>query len=130
MRFLILILFTAILFVASAIASYNYDMDPANGVDILEGFGAVITLLLGAVIVFYELDLFCTVFYFLVKPKTVDKSILNISANVSLILVFFNGFYKDIFDEDIIAPLIVFAIYFVLRACCFVMPNRVQKPNE
>ena len=67
--FSLLILITAIFFVAGAIVSYNYDMDPANGVDILEGFGAALTLIVGGLVVFYELDLFYTVYYFLIKPK-------------------------------------------------------------
>ena len=118
------ILITSILFIVSAVSSYNYDMDPANGVDILEGFGAVFTIMVGAFVVFYELDLFYTVYYFLIKPKTVAKSILNVLSNASLLLVFFNEGYKDIFSEDVIAPLIVFAIYIVLRISCFFAPNR------
>ena len=32
--FLLLVLITAIVFIVAAVDSYNYDMDPANGVDI------------------------------------------------------------------------------------------------
>ena len=113
--FLILIFITTIFFIAAAIDSYHYDMDPANGVDILEGFGAAMLIVLGGFIVFYELDLFYTVYYFLVKPKTVAKSILNILSNLSLLLLFFSKYYKNIFEEDVIAPLIVFFMYVVLR---------------
>ena len=91
--FLTVILITAIFFIAAAIDSYNYDMDPANGVDILEGFGAVLAIMIGACVVFYELDLFYTVYYFLIKPKNIAKSILNILANASLLLVFFADYY-------------------------------------
>lgn len=42
-----LILITAIYTIVSAIESYHYDMDPANGVDILEGIGAAIIILIG-----------------------------------------------------------------------------------
>ena len=122
--FLTIILITAILFVAAAIDSYNYDMNPANGVDILEGFGAVLAIMIGAFVVFYELDLFYTVYYFLIKPKTIAKSILNILANTSLLLVFFADYYKNIFSEDVLAPLLVFAIYIVLRISSLIMPNR------
>ena len=122
--FLMLILITAILSIVSAIASYNYDMDSTNGVDILEGLGAVLTIMVGAFVIFYELDLFYTVYYFFIKPKTIARSILNVLSNVSLLLVFFNDYYKDIFSEDVIAPLIVFAIYIVLRISCFIIPNR------
>ena len=122
--FLTVILITAIFFIAAAIDSYNYDMDPANGVDILEGFGAVLAIMIGAFVVFYELDLFYTVYYFLIKPKTIAKSILNVLANLSLLLVFFGDCYGDIFSEDYIAPIIVFAIYAVLRISCLIIPYR------
>ena len=122
--FLILIFLTAAFFVVTAIDSYNYDMDPANGVDILEGFGAVLAIMIGAFVIFYELDLFYTVYYFFIKPKTIAKSILNILANASLLLLFFVDFYKDIFSEDIIAPLIVFTIYIALRISYFLIPGQ------
>ena len=122
--FLFLIFVTAIFTIVSVVKSYQYDMDPANGVDIMEGMGAAFLIIIGGFVVLYELDLFYTVYYFLIKPKTIAKSILNILANLSLLLSFFNDFYKDIFSEDIIAPLIVFAIYVVLRITCFMVPNR------
>ena len=122
--FLILIFLTAAFFVVTAIDSYNYDMDPANGVDILEGFGAVLAIMIGAFVIFYELDLFYTVYYFFIKPKTIAKSILNILANASLLLLFFVDFYKDIFSEDVIAPLIVFTIYIALRISYFLVPSQ------
>ena len=122
--FLTIILITAIFFIAAAIDSYNYDMNPANGVDILEGFGAVLAIMIGAFVVFYELDLFYTVYYFLIKPKTIAKSILNILANASLLLIFFADYYKNIFSEDVIAPLFIFAIYIALRISSLIIPNR------
>lgn len=122
--FLFLIFVTAIFTIVSVVKSYQYDMDPANSVDIMEGMGAALLIIIGGFVVLYELDLFYTVYYFLIKPKTIAKSILNILANLSLLLSFFNDFYKDIFSEDIIAPLIVFAIYVVLRITCFMVPNR------
>ena len=76
-----LILITAIVFIVGAIQSYNYDMDPANGVDIFEGFGAVLIAVVGGFVVFYELDLFYTTYYFFIKPKTIAKSILNVFSN-------------------------------------------------
>ena len=125
--FLLLIFVTAIFTIVSAVKSYQYDMDPANGIDALEGFGAVFLLIIGGFVVFYELDLFYTAYYFLIKPKTITKSILNILANLSLLLVFFNKYYKNIFSEDMIAPLIVFGMYVVLRIACFLVPNRALK---
>ena len=122
--FLLLIVITSLLFIKGAIDSYNDDMDPANGVDILEGFGAVLTMMVGGFVVFYELDLFYTVYYFFIKPKTVAKSILNILSNLSLLLIFFSEYYKDIFKEDVIAPLIVFFTYIVLRIVYVIVSTR------
>ena len=113
--FLALIVITSFVFIKGAIASYNYDMDPANGVDILAGFDAVLIMMVGGFVIFCELDLFYTVYYFFIKPKTVAKSILNVFSNLSLLLIFFSEYYKDIFKEDVIAPLIVFFTYIVLR---------------
>ena len=122
--FLTVILITTIFFIAATIDSYNYDMDPANGVDILEGFGAVLAIMIGAFVVFYELDLFYTVYYFLIKPKTIVKSILNILANMSLLLIFFADYYKNVFSEDVIAIFIVLTIYALLRISSFIVPNQ------
>ena len=115
--FLTLILISAIFFITTAIASYNYDIE--NKVDIFAGFGAVLTIVVGAFVVFYELDLFYTVYYFVVKPKNLTKSILNILANVTLFLIFFVDYYKNIFPEDVAAPFVVFAIYVILRISYF-----------
>lgn len=125
--FLTLIIITAITTVVSAVSSYNYEMDPANGVDIMEGLEAVLIMMVGGFAILYELDLFYTVYRIFVKPKSVTGTFLNILANLSLLLSFFNGFYKDIFEEDVIAPLIVFAVYIVLRLVCFVFPERDSK---
>jgi ABC-type multidrug transport system fused ATPase/permease subunit len=119
--FLTLIFITSIFFVVSAIASYNYDIDPAIGVDIFGGVGAVLSftlvIMIGVFVVFYELDLFYTVYYFLIKPKTIAKSILNVLANASLLLVF-------------LSPLILFAIYIVLRISYFIISIRESKRKE
>ena len=115
--FLLLILITAIVFIAAAVESYNYDMDPANGVDIMEGMGAAILIVLGGFVVFYELDLFYTVYYFFVKPKTVTKSILNILSNTSLLLSFFSTRIARALSisEEITVAIALFGIYLALR---------------
>lgn len=125
--FLLLIFITATIFIVSAIDSYNYDMDPNNGVDILEGFGAVLIIVVGGFVVFYELDLFYTVYYFFVKPKTKTKSILNILANISLVLILVYNHLSDIFMELRaleITPLILFFIYITLRIVYCVVSTR------
>ena len=116
--FSILILITAIAFIIGAIDSYNYDMDPNNGVDIFEGLGAVLITMVGGFVVFYELDLFYTTYYFFIKPKTKIKTILNILANFSLVLIFVYSHLSNIFMElrvYEITPVILFWIYGVLR---------------
>ena len=116
--FSILILITAIAFIIGAIDSYNYDMDPNNGVDIFEGLGAVLITMVGGFVVFYELDLFYTTYYFFIKPKTKIKTILNILANFSLVLIFVYSHLSNIFMElrvYEITPVILFWIYVVLR---------------
>ena len=124
--FLLLILVTATAFLIAAIDSYNYDMDPANGVDIMEGMGAAFLIIIGGLVVFYELDLFYTVYYFFIRPKTLIKSILVIFSNLTLLLVLFSENIIDFvrihfrnivespFEEGII-PIGLFLIYFILK---------------
>ena len=114
--FLILIFITSFIFITAAIESYNYDMDPANGVDILEGFGAVLIMVVGGIIVFYELDLFYTIYYLFVKRRTLLKTILNIMSNACLLFVVLSAiFSSDFIKRHEILILIAFLIYVVLR---------------
>ena len=136
--FSILIIITAITFVVGAIQSYNYDMDPANGVDILEGLGAAITLMIGGFVVFYELDLFYTVYYFFIRPTTITISILNIFSNLTLLTVFFTDsishflyiYVSEIFSEEMIVLFACLLIYVVLRTvCAMVSVRQTEKEN-
>ena len=128
--FSILILITAIVFIIGAIQSYNYDMDPANGVDIFEGFRAVLIAVVGGLVVFYELDLFYTVYYFLVKPKTIVKSILNVVSNLTLLSIVFTDaishflykYVSEIFGEEIILLFALFFVYVIFRIICVSIP--------
>ena len=90
-----LIALTVIGCVAAAVATYVYEMDPANGVDIFEGFGAFIVLLVGFFVVLFEADLFYTVYYFLFRPRTKIKSVLNILAGVCWPLFFLAGYLPE-----------------------------------
>ncbi len=133
--FSLLILVTAIIFIIGAISSYNYDLKTLSG-DIGDakwiGFGAILTLMVGGFVVFYELDLFYTVYYFLIKPKTTIKSILNIFSNISLLLVIFTDYIShflfkyvsEIFGEETIVLLALLFIYVVLRIVCAIIPTR------
>ena len=121
--FLALILITAIIFIIGAINTYNYEV--AND-DIMMGFGAAMILAVGGFVVFYELDLFYTVYYFLVKPKTIAKSILNVVSNLTLLGVFFTDttahllfrFVSEVFGEEVIVLFALFFIYVILRIVC------------
>lgn len=93
--FSVLIALTVIGCVAAAVATYAYEMNPANGVDIFEGFGAFIVLLGGAFLVLFEADLFHTVYYFLFKSRTKAKSVLNILAGVCWPLFFLAAYLPE-----------------------------------
>ena len=128
--FLLLIVITSFAFIKGAIDSYNYDMDPANGVDIMEGMGAAMLIGLGGFVVFYETDLFYTVYYFLIMPKTTVKSVLNVLSDVSLLLQFFVVHIARIISvsEEINLAIALFCIYLVLRAVyTFVSINSLEQ---
>ncbi len=136
--FSLLILVTAIIFIVGAISSYNYDITN-NSEDKWIGFGAILTLMVGGFVVFYEFDLFYTVYYFLIKPKTAIKSTLNILSNISLLLVIFTDYIShflfkyvsDIFGEEIIVLFALFLIYVILRIVCAIIPfSQSTKENS
>ena len=124
--FLLLVLVTSIDFLVGAIESYNYDMDPTNGVDIFEGVGAAMLIIVGGLVVLCEFDLFFTVYYFLVKPKTLSKSIFMILSQMMLLLVIFSEDFayflsqhvSDVFGEEIIVIGPIFILYVILRLVC------------
>ena len=129
--FSILILITAIVFIIGAIQSYNYDITN-NPDDKWVGFGSVLTLMVGGFVVFYEFDLFYTAYYFLIKPKTIAKSILNILANFTLVIMYFTDsishflfeHVSEIFGEEVILFFTLFFAYVILRIACAVIPVR------
>ena len=126
--FLALILITVIFFIIGAINTYNYEV--AND-DIMVGLGAAMVLVVGGFVVFYELDLFYTVYYFLVKPKTLAKSILNVVSNLTLLSIVFTDtishfLYKhvsEIFGEEIILSFALIFTYVILRVASIVIPT-------
>lgn len=123
---LCLVLLTVIVTISAAVGTYNYEMDPANGVDILEGFTAGILLGLGGFVIFCELDLFFTVYYFFTKPKTLAKSLFMVLSQFMLLLVLFSGSLakflsqnvSDLFREESIVMLVVAFLYIILRITC------------
>ena len=139
--FLVLIAVTSFVFLTSAIESYNYDMDPANGVDILEGVGAGILIMIGSFVVFYELDLFHTVYYFFIRPKTVLKSIIVVLSHLMLILMFFSEKIEDFVKihfhkivegpyEDAVILIGMFSIYFILKIVIFIIGLREEMRKD
>ena len=139
--FLVLIAVTSFVFLTSAIESYNYDMDPANGVDILEGVGAGILIMIGSFVVFYELDLFYTVYYFFIRPKTVLKSIIVVLSHLMLILMFFSEKIEDFVKihfhkivegpyEDAVILIGMFSIYFILKIVIFIIGLREEMRKD
>ena len=124
--FLLLILITAIVFLSGAIKSYTYDMNPENGVDIMEGFGAVFLIIICGLVILCEIDLFITVYYFLIKPKTLPKSIFMILSQLMILLVIFSKdlshflflYVSDIFREEIIVIAPIFILYVTSRLGC------------
>ena len=128
--FLTLILITAIFFVAVAINAYSHE---AATQDIMVGFGAGMLLIVGGLVVFYELDLFYTVYYFLVKPKTITKSILHILSNITLLLIFLSDHLAyilyinfNVFKEDWLLPITLFLVYVAFRIACAI----ITVPND
>ena len=123
--FSLLILITAIIFIVGAISSYNYDIKNYPD-DKWLGFGAVITLIVGGFVVFYEFDLFYTTYYFFVKPKTIAKSILNIVSNLTLLSIIFTNtiahflykYVSEVFSEEVIVLFALFFTYVFLRILC------------
>jgi hypothetical protein len=124
--FLLLLLLTVTVFIVAAVDSYNYDIDPANGVDIMEGMGAAFLIIIGGFVILCELDLFFTVYYFLVKPKTLRKNILMILSQLMLLTVIFSDdlakflcrYVSDAFAEEIIVITPIFLCYVILRSIC------------
>ena len=129
--FLLLILITAIIFIVGAISSYNYDIKNHPD-DKWVGFGAVATLMVGGFVAFYELDLFYTVYYFFIKPKTITKSFLNVFSNLTLLTIVFTDsiahflykYVSEIFGEEIIVLFALLCMYIILRIVCAIMPYK------
>lgn len=130
--FLTILAFTMICTIVSAVAAYRYDMDPANGVDIMEGMAAAMLVVLGGFVAFYEFDLFFTIYYFLFKPKTIAKSILHILSNLSLLLQFCCvGIARALsISEETNVAIALFLIYLVLRSICVLLSAISSVPKD
>lgn len=136
--FMVLIVITSFVFLKAAIDSYNYDMDPANGIDIMEGMGAAFLIIIGGFVVLYEFDLFYVVYYFFIKKKSLAKSIIVILSNLMLVLVFFSDVIEDFVKiyfhkileshlEESIIPISLLFIYFVLKIVYLILTCFAEK---
>ena len=127
-----LILCTVILSVAAAVSSYSYDIN--NSVDGFGGFGAAFYLMLGAFFVLYETDFFCTVHYFIFKPKTKLKTALNILSNLSLLILFIYGYLIEVYMElrKYESPLLAVALFlaYIILRIAYIAAYCYQKNTE
>lgn len=116
LAFCALILATTIAFIVFAIDTYRMEMnDPA---DIWAGMGTVLVVFVGGFIVFYECDLFYTVYYLFFGQKRTVKTVLVILANITLLLIFVYSYLSDRYMElrkYEITPLVLFAVYIILK---------------
>ena len=124
--FLLLVFLTATVFTVAIVDSYNYDMDPSNSIDIMEGMDAAFLIIVGGLVILCELDIFFTVYYFIVKPNTLLKSVFMILSQLMLPIVIFSenlAYFlsqnvSDIFREEIIVIAPIFLLYVTLRSIC------------
>ena len=124
--FLLLVLITAIAFIVAAVESYKYDIDLANGIDIMEGTGAAILIVLGGLVILCELDIFFNVYYLLVKPKTSARTVFMLFSQLMILIIIFSEDLakilskriSDIFNEEIIVIVPIFFLYVILRIIC------------
>lgn len=133
LAFCVLIFATTIVFIVSAIDAYRMDMNnPA--IDILEGFDAYLIAVVGGFIVFYECDLFYTVYYLFFGQKRKAKTALVILANITLLLIFMYSHLSDIYVELLkyeITPLVLFAVYVILKvAALFFSVSTFKQESE
>lgn len=99
-----------------------YGIDKSNG-DKFAMLGLFMLMCIGVFFVLYELELFYTVYYFFLKPKTLLRSVLNILSASSLtsMLAYVSLPYTiPGFRFYEIIPCILFAVYIVLR-CSYII---------
>ena len=122
----VLVLATVIGATVVALKFRNSDMDSVNGEDVPEVVDANGIMARGGLIVFCEMDLFCTVYYFLVKQKTLAKSMFMILSQLLLPIVlcsryiakFLHRCAPDIFVKDVYVVIALVLIYYIIRSVC------------
>ena len=133
LAFCTLILATAIVFIVLAIDTYRMEMNDPS-IDILEGLGACIVVVIGGFIVFYECDLFYTVYYLFCRQKRKVKTVLVILANVTLLLILMYSYLSNVYMElrkYEITLLVLFAVYIVFKiAALFFSIDTLRQESE
>ena len=125
---LLCIIATAVIFGVMAFNSYNYNIQ--NKVDIFTGFGSFIYILIGGFIVWYEIDLFFTIYYFAIGPKTKIKTVLNLLSNPFFLLTFiaagipYLAANLNIFGT---ISIVLFILYLILRIIYIMIPSEKSK---
>ena len=115
--FTLLILATIVFFTASMIKYYS-EMEEG-----IEGLGLIIIMVYGGLAVFYECDLFYTVYYFAVREKTVARTVLNILSHGALILALFTTQIAGRLSigEEVIVFGVLALVYVVARLICLMV---------
>ena len=135
-RKVIIGIFSAIILLTVAVTvilqMVAYVSDKSNG-DKFAMLGLFMLLVIGVFCVLYELELFYTVYYFFLKPRTFLKSVLNVLSTLSLTSTLaYTGLPFIIpglrFYE--IIPCILFAIYVVLRCSYLVISQCDMKEKS
>lgn len=124
--FTFLILATAVFFVVSGVRTFIFPSRPAEGIERIAG---AFWLVLGGIVVFYELDLFYTVYSLFVKNPSPARTVLLVLSHGALLLAFLIDplctLLRDDFpgilalDEETIFVLL--GIYAILRALVFMV---------
>ena len=115
--FTLLILATIVFFTASMIKYYS-EMEEG-----IEGLVLIIIMVYGGLAVFYECDLFYTVYYFAVGRKTVARTVLNILSHGALILALFTTQIAGLLSivEEVIVFGVLALVYVVARLICLMV---------
>ena len=115
--FTLLILATIVFFTASMIKYYS-EMEEG-----IEGLVLIIIMVYGGLAVFYECDLFYTVYYFAVGRKTVARTVLNILSHGALILALFTTQIAGLLSigEEVIVFGVLALVSVVARLICLMV---------
>lgn len=133
--FLVLILLTAAFFLYVGIKGY-YQETQQYPDDKFAGFIAVAAFIIGGSLMLYEADLFCTVYYFAFKQKRTVRTVVCVLANLCLALYFYflcvprEVWIFGILRKYEMIPLILFALFALLRIAFFLIPSRLQREDQ